>query len=91
LSDTLDQSFDAALNGSCVVACSNAGNDDLVDNSRSSEIADVAFESISHFDPKAAIFRHDEQRQAIVESLAAHTPFFECPCRPVFNGNAAGC
>jgi hypothetical protein len=90
LSDALDQGVDARLDSSSIVPCANAGNDDFVDYSMSPEISDVALESVSHFDAKTAIFRHDEQGQTVVETLAAYAPLFECPCCPILNGNAAG-
>ena len=62
----------------CAVAISglNTGNDYLVDDARGDRVRDLSFHPVPDFDAKAPVGRHDEQRFAVVECLAADLPTF---------------
>jgi hypothetical protein len=76
--------------GAVGIAVANPRHDNVVDDAGGRGVGHHVFETVPDFKSEASIGRHDEKNEAVVDSLSADPPLFECPNGPVFDWSGAG-
>ena len=84
--DDLGQRVDRRRYRLIVMTGLNPGAHYFVDHAESDHVGDHGLESVADLDPHLAILGHDEDRQAVIQALAAHFPFGKGVDGPVVDG-----